>query len=874
MTPEETREHVQRRLSELGWNVHIGRAGYEKIFRATGGAEKEANRICHKLVSVGSAGESREITDATVEMAVTDAMRHEESPPRRRANGSEEADRAAIERLGAILEERLKVQGQRPQPVPPPRPGAPAPSSAAGEEARPTALVVHSSDKARARAAEALGRDFRVLQAADGERAWNALLEQPDVAVVVVERPFAEANGHSLTRRMRENGEARGLGAIPIVVLGAGNDDAARANALAGVVSVPGDADPRELRTRVLASYKAHRAPASGPRHSAREQDTRRPPDVLFADTRYANSSSRERSGRFASTLAITISATALLVLALLATFYVSRNPDALGLRASESAEGRAEIAAPPAESETAAPEEAERETAPSETARAEAPPAAAAPAAPKIPESERSRDTTAAATTEENAANGPRAPPSVAAADAASPATSETGETAPAADPPLPSLARAPESDAALPETPAGTGTPTDAGEGAGSAPGDRPLWERLEQQAPAAGAGAAGGVEDGADPDAAAGPGQEAESAPSNADSTDAGSTDTDSTPAESAQVDSPATSAPDPAPRNSPPAASRRFEAGNSAEATTSAPGAGARGEETVAEETVKEPAREEPVPIDPPPAVAESAPETSEAPARTESAPATAPEEQRGQPSGEASRSRAQPEVPTQPRQGPPAARAPAVTPPASGEPRRPATAESTPPPANQAPATTGASPAREEPASAETAPPASPPEAEPAPPPAEPEQRTQLATARPPRSAASPQPEPAQQISRDELVSLVERFASVYEAGDLEQFLGMFADNARTNDRTGRDGIRKDYQALFSSTDLREMNLGQLSWEVNGNQAYGWGEFDVTVRRQNDREQFTYTGSLTFVVEKVNGRLRIVRLFHGQQRVGS
>lgn len=115
---------------------------------------------------------------------------------------------------------------------------------------------------------------------------------------------------------------------------------------------------------------------------------------------------------------------------------------------------------------------------------------------------------------------------------------------------------------------------------------------------------------------------------------------------------------------------------------------------------------------------------------------------------------------------------------------------------------------------------------------------------------------------------------MQRFASVYEAGDLEQFLSLFAEDARTNDRAGRDGIRKDYAALFGSTDLREMNLGELNWEVDGTQAYGWGEFDVIVRRQSDRQQFAYTGSLTFVVEKVDGQLRIVRLFHGQQRTGS
>lgn len=133
--------------------------------------------------------------------------------------------------------------------------------------------------------------------------------------------------------------------------------------------------------------------------------------------------------------------------------------------------------------------------------------------------------------------------------------------------------------------------------------------------------------------------------------------------------------------------------------------------------------------------------------------------------------------------------------------------------------------------------------------------------------------AGPRP-PLNRISQAELQSFLTRFASVYEAGDLDQFMGLFADNARTNDRTSRQGIRLDYDSLFRTTDLRQMKLGEINWELNGSEAQGWGEFDVRVRRRGEQEPYRYTGSLTFVLQKADGRLRIARLYHGQRRADS
>ena len=126
----------------------------------------------------------------------------------------------------------------------------------------------------------------------------------------------------------------------------------------------------------------------------------------------------------------------------------------------------------------------------------------------------------------------------------------------------------------------------------------------------------------------------------------------------------------------------------------------------------------------------------------------------------------------------------------------------------------------------------------------------------------------------ERLSRDDLATLLKRFAFVYEAGDIEQFMNLFSANARTNDRVNRDGIRQDYETLFRSTDLRQFKLSHINWEVDNNQAHGWGNFEVTVRRAGDQELHNYSGSLTLYVERIDGRPRIVRLYHGQRRAGS
>lgn len=120
-----------------------------------------------------------------------------------------------------------------------------------------------------------------------------------------------------------------------------------------------------------------------------------------------------------------------------------------------------------------------------------------------------------------------------------------------------------------------------------------------------------------------------------------------------------------------------------------------------------------------------------------------------------------------------------------------------------------------------------------------------------------------------QLTQAELSNLLSRFTAVYEAGDLQQFLSLFSDKIHTNDRSDKAGLRQDYADLFRTTVMRQITIGDIVWDINGPQAQGAANFEVRVRKANDGKLHVYRGSISFQVEKNNGRLEIMRMYHGQ-----
>lgn len=141
---------------------------------------------------------------------------------------------------------------------------------------------------------------------------------------------------------------------------------------------------------------------------------------------------------------------------------------------------------------------------------------------------------------------------------------------------------------------------------------------------------------------------------------------------------------------------------------------------------------------------------------------------------------------------------------------------------------------------------------------------------EIATARP---TLPPAPRidvtPARAVATiQELDNLAVTFARAYETGNLELMLSLFAENARTNERTNKTGIRSDYEELFRVTDRREFVIDGLRWQQDRDgDLKGTGEFKVNVRFRDDQSLNTVTGNVVIRVEKRPQGIVITEFMH-------
>jgi hypothetical protein len=117
------------------------------------------------------------------------------------------------------------------------------------------------------------------------------------------------------------------------------------------------------------------------------------------------------------------------------------------------------------------------------------------------------------------------------------------------------------------------------------------------------------------------------------------------------------------------------------------------------------------------------------------------------------------------------------------------------------------------------------------------------------------------------ISDEELDSLLRRFVTSYEQGDLESYVALFDDQARTSDKNGKVAIRKDYETLFSSSQGRQISLNNIRWIREEDSARGDGRFALRIRAKNDREFKAYSGMVRFELVKLENKLLIKGFFY-------
>ena len=132
-------------------------------------------------------------------------------------------------------------------------------------------------------------------------------------------------------------------------------------------------------------------------------------------------------------------------------------------------------------------------------------------------------------------------------------------------------------------------------------------------------------------------------------------------------------------------------------------------------------------------------------------------------------------------------------------------------------------------------------------------------KTKITTVNTPITAAA--------LDEIQLNQFVSQFSSSYEEGKIDKFIQLFTPDAATNDSVGRDSIKKDYQSLFDSTEMRVIDLQDLKWSIQDNTATGKAKFVVTVLRKGGDTMRKFNGDITLNILKENGGIKMKGMYY-------
>ena len=100
---------------------------------------------------------------------------------------------------------------------------------AEAETDKTTLLVVDDSRLMRVAARKILRNDFNIIEASDGEDAWQALQQHPEIALVMSDLSMPRLDGLGLLKRIRESDFSK----LPVIIVtGAEDDDGSKKTAL------------------------------------------------------------------------------------------------------------------------------------------------------------------------------------------------------------------------------------------------------------------------------------------------------------------------------------------------------------------------------------------------------------------------------------------------------------------------------------------------------------------------------------------------------------------------------------------------------------------------------------------------------------------
>lgn len=106
----------------------------------------------------------------------------------------------------------------------------------------------------------------------------------------------------------------------------------------------------------------------------------------------------------------------------------------------------------------------------------------------------------------------------------------------------------------------------------------------------------------------------------------------------------------------------------------------------------------------------------------------------------------------------------------------------------------------------------------------------PEPARALAAAAP----AEPAPADTQRIELPDPNSLLARFFEAYEKGDMQTCMALLDDGMRA-----KPELRREYDALFRSTDLRHVKILSMNWSREGDAIRGEGQYRSTMMRKGE-----------------------------------
>jgi diguanylate cyclase (GGDEF)-like protein len=132
--------------------------------------------------------------------------------------------------------------------------------SESNEDQKPWVLIVDDSRMIRVSIGRILKKEFNIIDAADGEQGWEALLANDAIQVIITDADMPVLNGYDLITRIREHQTPR-YQDIPIIMITGAEDDHVREKALKTgatdfIVKPP---DKTRLLARVRAYAKADR---------------------------------------------------------------------------------------------------------------------------------------------------------------------------------------------------------------------------------------------------------------------------------------------------------------------------------------------------------------------------------------------------------------------------------------------------------------------------------------------------------------------------------------------------------------------------------------------------------------------------------------